>query len=161
MQITNIEMKTTSTGKPYKSATMDGEVFGKDKFNVFSFHTRYDDVVVGRSFAPEEFEQDGQYIKLSDPDKGVKKGLGGRATFNAGVIIEQKNSNIRAAQDRKDESIKISSTARDATLILSVLLPSMNRDEVFNHDSWKQKWLEIRQWLLDNFDKEPTQEPPF
>ena len=73
MTITNIEMATTSTGKPYKKVTLDQQVLGKDRFNIFSFHTRYEDVQVGRAFTPADFEQDGQYIKMKDPDAGVKK----------------------------------------------------------------------------------------
>lgn len=156
-KITNIEMGTTSTGKPFKKATLDEQIMGKDRFNTFTFHTRYDDVVVGRDFAPEEFEKDGEYIKLKDPNKGIKTGLGGRKTFDASVVMERKNENIRESQERKNDSIKISSTARDASMILVAL---MSRGDVSGQD-WQSKWVEIRKWLLEHFDDVESIEPIF
>ena len=160
--ILNIEMKTTSTGKPYKSAKLDETVLGKDRFNVFSFHTRYEDVVTGRTFALEEFEKDGEYIKLRDPDAGIKRGgarRGGADPVAIAQAQEHKAANIKVAQDNKDYSIKVSSTARDATLILTAIM-GMD-DFVLTERDWKKMWVETRDWLLENWDVEDKGEIPF
>ncbi len=160
--ILNVEMKTTSTGKPYKSAKIDEQVLGKDRFNIFGFHTRYEDVVAGRAFEATDFEKDGEYIKLRDPDAGIKKPMGGPRRGGADPLAiaraqEHKADLIRGAQDSKAESIKISSTARDATLILTSRFNGNLPEE-----EWRAKWVEYRKWLWDNWEHEAnSDEIPF
>lgn len=153
MQITSVEIKQGKKG-PYKQVKMDGKVLGRDMFLVFPNHTRYEDVTDGRAFAPEEFEKDGEYIKLTDPDAGVKSYGGGRKGFDATAAVALKNEGIHKSQDRKEESIKVSSTARDATLILTALMSNGDYQV-----EWQNKWLQIRKWLLDNFDVDSGEIP--
>lgn len=153
-QITNIEIKTASSGKPYKVASMDGEVLGKNRFNIFSFHTRYADVVTGRSFAPEEFEQDGQYIKLRDPDAGIKKPFRrGADPVAVAIAQQQKADNIEKAQDNKDRAIRLSGSMNHAVSIVTKFNESLTPDEI------KHKVLNWRDWFLENWDTKEALDP--
>lgn len=82
--ISQIEIKQTAKGSDYKSVRLDSPVLGKDRFNVFKFHSRYADITEGKELKPNEFQfsPDGKYLELIDPDKGVKKGLGGQGSAN-------------------------------------------------------------------------------
>lgn len=151
--VKSIEMRTTSTNKPFKSVTLDEQVLGKDKFNVFQFHTRYNDVVEGRSFAPEEFEPDGQYIKLIDPDKGLKRGFGGNKPNSAQIAVAQaqKAQDIKTAQDNTSYNVRVSSSMRDAVL-LAIAEGKPTPENIVKWRGWV--W---REW--ENVDK--LSEPPF
>ena len=153
MKVKHIEMATTSTGKPYKKVTLDGQVMGKDRFNIFSFHTRYHDVVEGLELAPTEFEPDGQYVKLVDPDKGIKTASGGsqRKSFNATQAVAMKQEGIKNSMEHKDHSIKTSSTFRDATM-LTVAWAGGREVEA---DQLRGKWIEFRAWLWGQYDHAP------
>lgn len=156
--ITKVEIKTTSNGKPYKSATLDSQVLGKDRFNIFGFHTRYEDVVEGRAFAVEEFQQDGQYIKLRDPDEGIKgRGGGSKKGFDATAAVALKQAGIAKSQDRNEHSYKVSGTARDATLITVEL---MKRPE-YEGKKFTDTWTMVRQWLWDNYDVDKSDQAPY
>lgn len=148
--VTFVESATTSTGKPYKKVTLDSEVLGKNKFNVFNFHTRYADVVVGRSFASEEFEKDGQYIKLADPDAGIKKPFsrgGGRVDPVAVAMAqEQKRENIEKAQDNKDRGIRLSGAMNHATSLVVAFKKDATLEEA------KKEVIRVRDWYLENWD---------
>lgn len=159
--ITALEMKMTKTGKPFKAASLDSSVLGKDRFNIFSFHTRYDDVVVGRSFAAEEFQQDGEYIKLRDPDEGVRKFGGPRRGADPVQIAQaqqHKADNIKVAQDNKDYAIRLSGSMGHAVNIVTTFYvgKELTPDEI------KTKVINWRDWLLENWDNEKNDsEIPF
>lgn len=68
-----------------------------------------------------------------------------RKSFDATAAVAMKQEGIKASQDRKDESIKISSTARDATAIMVALMQKEDFD-------YQEKWLEIREWLWNNWE---------
>jgi len=61
---------------------------------------------------------------------------------------ERKEQSIYQSQERKSEDIRISSTARDATLILTALMAHGGYDET----KWKTQWVKIRAWLYKNWD---------
>lgn len=148
--VTYIEQATTSTGKPFKKVTLDSEVLGKNKFNIMSWSTRYGDVLVGRSFDASEFEQDGQYIKLRDPDAGIK----GRGGFRRGgadpmaiaTAQENKAKHIEVAQDNKDKAIRLSGAMNHAVNVVTSFNKDLTPEEI------KSKVLNWRNWFLDNWD---------
>ena len=141
-------MATTITGKPYKKCILDTEIHGKVHFNIFNFHARYEECREGLEIAPDDIIQDGQYIALIDPDRGIKKPRSGSVNAN----MDRKEQGIEVAQNRKEDSIKISSTFRDATLIT---LEDMKGQDMTN-ELFKDRWLYWRKWLMENWDfKEP------
>ena len=79
---------------------------------------------------------------LVDGNLGAKpQGFGGG--FGAGAM-KAKTESITKAMDRKEDSIMISSTARDATLILSTFFKETQ--------DYQTKWLQIRAWLVTQWE---------
>lgn len=153
--VTFVESATTSTGKPYKKVTLDSEILGKNKFNVFNFHTRYADVVVGRSFDVSEFEKDGQYIKLSDPDAGIKRPFARKGADPVAIAMAQQNKadNIEKAQDNKDKAIRLSGSMNHAVTVVT----AFNKD--LTAEQTKKKVIEWRNWFLENWDVKGDLDP--
>lgn len=79
---------------------------------------------------------------VSAPKGGMTGGMGAK-------LVEQKSKNIEHAQDRKSESIMISSTAGQAT---QILVSIMGKLEPTNDTEWKKEWLSIRYWLVQNWN---------
>lgn len=146
MKVKSIEVKTASNGNPYRSVTLDEEYQGKDRTNVFSNHILYDDLEVGFEITPDMlYINDKGYLELKDPDKGIKRAP--RASDSMSSMMGRKEKGIEKSQDNKAESIKISSTARDATLMVTTFSASNMTDEDI-----KDYWSKWRMWLWDNFD---------
>lgn len=134
---------TTLTNASVNRTSQKGEVF-----------PNFDGITVGAEVEGEPWSnQSGKQYLFAPREKkagGARRGVDPLAIAKA---QEHKAENIRAAQDNKQEGIKVSSTARDATLILNTIFATLEpRDQI----DWKDKWLEIRQWLWDNFDHEVT-----
>ena len=151
--IQNIEMKTTKNGAPFKSVKIDEVVLGKDRFNIFNYHTRYEDVVVGRSFESTDFEKDGDYIKMRDPDAGIKKPAGGTRRGGADPVQiaqaqEHKAENIKVAQDNKDYSIRLAGSMGHAVNVVTTFY----KNDALEPDKVKSKIINWRNWFLDNWD---------
>ncbi len=149
-QVTNIEIKKDKNNNDYKSATLDEVIHGKNRFNVFLKHTRYNDVLVGANFAPTDFVQDGQYINLADPDKGAKKGYTrGVDPVQVAVAQERTRGNVREAQDNKEYGIKVSSTFSSATAITVEL---MKEDKLTEWHTLHQQ-VRAKLWEMWDMDK--------
>lgn len=71
------------------------------------------------------------------------------------AAMERKEQSIEKFQGSKELGIKVSSTARDATLILTALMGNGKTAE------WKKPWLEIRKWLWDNFENVSNDNYPY
>lgn len=135
MKITKIEAKVSQAGKAYKVVDLeDANGVYKDKLAFPSF-SGYNDMEVGKEI---ECELNDKFI--NDP-KGSKP-----KKNNFTNNMEVKAQNIAKAQESKDLSIQISSTARDATLIVTTFYKDLKEDEI------KEKWLSWRKWLSNNFD---------
>ena len=156
MKIIKIEIKQASNGNNYKQISLDEKKNDKDRFNVFQDHTMYEELVVGYPLDPNMLTFDGKYLNLTDPDKGIKRPYTGKKS-NASITkaMERKEQSIEKFADKKEFSIMVSGTARDATLILTTLFP------IHDTGNWQEKWLEIRQWLLENHEVDPQDIPPF
>lgn len=95
MLITNVEMKMTKAGKPYKAVSLDDN----RKFNVFQFHSRYDEIEIGLKIEDTEIEKDGEYWSLKDANQERKTNF---KTQGMKEMQESKAQNISAAQDRNE-----------------------------------------------------------
>ena len=92
--VTGIEQKTTSTGKPYKACTLeDGR-----QTNVWSDHPLFNEVAIGGTIADNLLYQKGQYWNVSNPARSAQRGATTRAN-------NQRSEQIKEAQDRKEQSI--------------------------------------------------------
>lgn len=136
------EVKETSTGKTYKRATVQDTNGASHEVSVWSDFPDYAKVEAHNE-VEGTIRENGKYKNLvGDRPKTTKKG------FDATVAVAMKQEGIKRSQDRKEDSIKISGTARDATLITVALMQSGTVSAAM----WKDKWLEVRDWLLENYD---------
>lgn len=143
-----LEEKTTSTGKKKYDLTLDSED-GKQTSGI----TMWDSFPEFATLKPGSVisgdivtKQNGQYTNVTIfPPKVVSPvktgGFGG-----AKVAMQEKAKNIEKAQGRKEDSIQISSTARDATILTTAELNGKTEQEI------KEIWLKWRNWLIANWD---------
>lgn len=80
---------------------------------------------------------------------------------NMAAIVEKKAENIEKAQTRRETSIELSGTARDATILTQTLVA--NNPEPVTMEQMQSIWLKWRAWLLGQYGdpKDPTEVPPF
>lgn len=149
MQISNIELDTTKTGKPFKKITLeDGR-----KFNVFNFHSQYEQIIAGYDVPETSIIKDGKFLNLADAEKSTKTNFK-NAGIKEGMAI--KKENIREAQDYRNEGIKLAGSCRDATLIITAY---KEKYEGFSDQELKTEWLAWREWFYKQWtDNLP---PPF
>ena len=140
-----VETKTSKAGKEYKKFNAkreDGQLF-KDVV-AFPFYSQFTNIVAGAvldGIIKEEDYNGSKSYKLQDGNLGPKP-----ASFGA-ANMAKKAETIAKAQDRKEDGIMISSTARMATdVVLAFKTESMNEEQ------FKIKWQLWRQWFINNWD---------
>ena len=82
------------------------------------------------------------------------EGWGGgkkQPSVNMNKIMEKKQEGISASQDRKENSIKLAATMRDATLLTLEWIKQENLVMPPTEAEIKAKWTEWRKWLDQNF----------
>lgn len=110
----------------------------------------FDGITEGAQIEGEPWKSDSGKWYLFAPRAHRPKG---RQNFDVAATMARKDASIEKFTDKKEYAIKVSSTARDATLILTALMHTDSQLAEFV--DWQKQWLSIRQWLWDNFDKEP------
>lgn len=148
-KVKTIEVKNDKNGNPMKITTFenDKKVFVNSKWDA----PVYESVIEGAEF--ELYEDNGfNKIKYDKPAQAPRQGNPGIAK-----AMERKEAGIEKFQGNKEEGIKISSTARDATLILTAFYPELAQLQgEEKHDTIFHKWAELRNELLAKFDvKQP------
>jgi len=83
------------------------------------------------------------YPSRAKPAGGARKGVDPLAIAKA---QEHKAENIRAAQDNKDQAIRLSGAMNHAVNIVTTFSKDLTPDEI------KNKVLNWRNWFLDNWD---------
>lgn len=167
-----IEQSTTSTGKVKANLTLvDSANVETNKVTVWGDFPGFKELrPAGTVEGDIVVKQNGQYTNktlypaktdtLTNPKAPAwaTKGLAKSAAIS--VAMEKKQEGIERAQENKADSIRTSSTMRDAVLIVtSFFANSVNDLHTEYQDSFiKDKIQEYRTWLLNNWD---VQEPPF
>jgi len=143
-----IERKTTSTGKEKLDASIITETGEKiDKVTLWSdfpgFATLTPGAVVEGTLSPAK---DPRYGPTLYPPKS---NLGPKPASLGGIKAAQdrKEQSIGRAQDRKEDSIILSGTARDATLIVTTFYQNLSEEEI------AEKWKKWRTWLINNHEE--------
>ncbi len=144
-------MEQTKNGKDYVVCELDNG----HSFNVFSWHSRYgefaSDVDSDKQIDidKDELHMKGQYINLNEPGKGIPKG-GEHVDFGK---MEEKQE---AQTSRKEYSIKLASTARIATDLLTAQIQAGILDGK-GKASLKRQWVEWRSWVSDQWEEMPEE----
>jgi len=148
MKIIEVTIKQASNGNDYKQVTIDEKISEKDRFNVFNNHSMYGNMVVGSIVELNNLEFDGKYLNLKDGDK---KPSGGGKEGGMNRTMETKAKNIEHAQDKKEEAIKLASTARMATdMVVAFGGSKLSNPE----DEYLQgKWQEWRAYFYVNWNE--------
>ena len=84
-----------------------------------------------------------RWLNSAKPQGSYNRGIS--KTQGIAQAQERKEQSIYQSQERKGEDIKISSTARDATMI-TVAVMGTNKDL-----DWRNHWVETRKWLYENW----------
>ncbi len=154
-KITKIDRKTTSTGKLKANVNLkeaDSEVT-VEGVGIWSDYPNFATLDVGHTTEGDvvtKGEWKTLYPAKTNP-LGFKKS-GGAGIANA---METKNENIKEAQERRSDGVKISATFRDATLIT---VASFSKKPFPTEAEIKEEWTKWRDWLWKQYD---NAQPPF
>lgn len=150
-----VQELTSQAGNKYKKFNIKDEkgVVTNDVV-AFPYYSHYAEIVSGAvvEAVVKEKDYNGRIsYSLVDGNLGPKPAsFGAKAQEVKAKTIEKaqerKDESIKSAQERKESAIAISSTARDATLIVTTFYKDLNYEEI------KDKWLQWRRWLLNNFE---------
>ncbi len=157
-KIVKLEPKQTSTGKnKYNVILQDAEGKIEDNLSIWEGFPGYANLAVGSMVTGRiTVSKDGKYRSLQEEKtQGFTKGTY-KEPWKAGpsAAQERKEETIVKAQDRKDNSIQISASFRDATTLTVEWIATYKtiHDGPPSDDEIKGKWLEYRKWLLDNWE---------
>jgi hypothetical protein len=89
------------------------------------------------------------------PPKEKKDGVSKSAYMEK--VMDKKQDGIKESQEHRDNSVRTSATARDATLIVTTFYGGHKLTD----EQIKDKWLKWRRWLWFAFDEEIKTFPPF
>lgn len=152
----NIQHKTTSTGKPYISATLiDSEGNEHERVSIWSDFPGFHGITEGSTIMGD-LVSNGKF-------KNLKPTRGGGSAYSAprspayGVKAaqERKGEMINKAQEAKEIGIKLSGAMRDATLITLASL----KDQPFpDDDDFMAAWKKWRDFLMTQFDDKKDSE---
>jgi hypothetical protein len=156
-KIISLEKKETSTGKPMLKASIVDETGEKHEgVAIWSDFPNFANLKVGEMVVGDlQVKQNGQYTNksLSYPKPTKTQGF----TRNIEKNIEKKQEGIRESQEHRDNSVRTSATARDATLIVTTFYGGHKLTD----EQIKDKWLKWRRWLWFAFEEEIKNYPPF
>lgn len=157
--ISKVDFKQDKNGNTYKRVSSGNRIA-----NVFPKDPLYSLCLSGAEldaeFAHDGTGRDGRpFFKLQRTDTGATVRYQ-QEKNPYDEAREKKEDGIQLAQMRKDDSIKQSSTFRDATLLV-VALMGQGGEERWAEDKMKEKWLSLRTWLVDHWESHPGDGIPF
>ncbi len=139
MIVEQIEIKKGQKGD-FKVVT----VAGGGTASLFSWHSLYSTIKIGDEI---DLEKSGDYTNVVDPNG--KKRTGGGVESSVKRSQDTKREDIAHAQDSKAESIRISSTFRDATLLT---IAEMSKSDPSTIVTMEDVWHKWRAWLWNSYD---------
>lgn len=152
--ITQLQQKTTSTNKPFLRVTLtDAKGVVHEGVAIWSSFPGFAVLAVG-SPVMGNLEDKGKG-KTLQPTGGAPR-QGGSNAAAMGVIVEQKNQNIRENMSHKETGIKIAGAMRDSALIVTTLYQDliMQIPEEQRAEKIKEELTNWRTWLMDEWDGE-------
>jgi len=107
---------------------------------------KFDDIMPGGTIEGELWRSDKGACYLFAPRPQSAPKVGGGAGIK--VAMAEKAKAIEHSQDRKDNSIQLSSTFRDATLLT---VAQMGSSTDWSNEEVQNKWKMWRTWLMEQF----------
>lgn len=155
------ENKTSAKGASYMKATLTDETGAQhENVTIFSSFPNFSNIRPGEKISGflKVNDYKGQTTYSLDVER--TQGWGRQTNVKQAAVaaaMEKKQENIEKTLDRKDESYKISSTFRDATLLTVAQLQGNGS----GLEQYKTVWITWRDWLWKNHDKDSLDMPPF
>lgn len=155
-KITKIDKKVFPTGKERADVTLQ-DVNGVivEMVSIWKNSTDFDAFAVGTELTGSITEkQNGSYLNKTfypvRANESFKAKPSGMVT-----AVKEKAASIGKAMDRKEDSIKLAGTARDATILTqSYVNARLQNNEEITIEGMKNIWKEWRKFLIDNFGDE-------
>lgn len=152
MKILTIKDKQDKNGNPMKVIEVDDE----NKTTVF-VNAKYEPKIFAVIKEDSEIEifQDGKFWKIKPESLGITPDAP-KSNYKTGQITEAvkiKAESIRHAQENRNDSIRLSSASRDASLMVTTLIPFIYKD--LTEDELKAKWESWRAWFFQRIGDEP------
>lgn len=144
---------TTKTGKSFKRLKIEGED-GNHKVNLFSDWPDYANVSIG-STIEGTIEQNGQYENIRSATQTARAG----GAYKQKVIeesMQRKEASIGKFQDNKEWSIM---TASSMTNAVNLAIAEYKDKNVL--DTLDQAVLKWRRFIIENWELDPKDYPPF
>lgn len=146
-----IENKTGKSGKPYQAMTLKDETGA-----MFENVTTFDSLSLAGDYEGEII-QNGQYLNFKMKMANPYPKPAGRGIDKA---MERKEASITKFADRKEESIALMSSQRDAVLIVTTLYPELaSYEEPHKTREIEAKYHQWRKFLLNS--NSPLDKAPF
>lgn len=147
LRITNVEEGETSKGQPMKHVTLsNGATIG-----VFQFNSLFTDVEEGMKLEESDFHQKGEWINLTDPEKGRPKGATDPDFSSIGKSKD-------AGQDRMEYSIRLTKTIDMAHQTVMTLIEAGAYDKL-SDDKIKSEIGIWRNWYNKEWENIKGDEP--
>lgn len=137
-----IERVRTTTGKDKADIVLDNDVKATIWGDFPNFSTLEEGQDVEGDLIPAK---DSKYSPTLSPVRATTGGFKPSGGMNK--MIKEKQEGIEKSQDRKEDSIKTSSSMRDAVQITLAELGNLK-----DHTEYESRVLYWRKWLLDNWD---------
>lgn len=146
------ENKVSKTGKNYITADITEENGTKHKVSIWEDFPYFKDIRPGVEVEGNILTK-GQYKNLVSGSRSLNPNY--KAAQIEGVM-KRKEDSISQFQDKKNESIMLSSSARDATLIVTTFYPEFAKESIeVKETQIKKKWDEWRKYFMQGFGGEP------
>lgn len=167
------EQKTTATGKIVLSCTLtDINGITHQNVSIWSDFPDFSNLAAGHSVTGNmrsKASPNGKVYKTLYPTINAnpirpRSSVPAKPGIDGSALIRQKAESITASQDKKEVSIMISGTARDAVLIVTTMYPELaNYNEIDKEAAIKEEIIKWRKWLMAQWDQpiDPTSKPPF
>ncbi len=151
--IGSVDLKTTKDGKQYKKINVKDEagVITKE-VSIWPDCSQYNAAILGATIEGV-LSNTGKYTNFKDGNLGTRPaGIGYGKSAVMEKAMDRKEASIDKSQDRKEYGIMVSSTAGQATEILTANI----RSNPMPPEDWKKEWLKIRHWLVQNWNNTET-----
>jgi len=151
MKIISIEEgKKDKNGNDMKIVTMEN----KTKLFV---NSKYESEIFAAVSLEKDIEivEDGKFWRIMPESLGIQPKP--KTNYKTGQITEAvkiKSESIAKAQENRNDSIRMSSACRDATLMITTFVP-IQRGSNLEDEELKKKWLEWRKFFFERLGDNP------